>query len=247
MRKKDFTEKQIKKIIRLYTEESIGTPSIGDIFGISKRSINQILRENNVEIYSSGRRYIGGKRASDKRYREKNKEKQQQYMENYYPKYYNENKNKIKEYHKEYRDNNSEKEKLRHKEYREKNKNRRNELHKERMGNDSLYKLKHNIRSLIKQGLKSKKYVKNSKTQEILGCSFEEFKLHIESLWEPWMNWNNCGNPKDGIIEPNKTWDIDHIVPTSSAITEEELLKLNHFTNLQPLCSHYNRFIKRNL
>jgi hypothetical protein len=40
-------------------------------------------------------------------------------------------------------------------------------------------------------------------------------------------------------------WDIDHIIPSSSAITEEELLKLNHFSNLQPLCSYFNRDIKR--
>ena len=60
------------------------------------------------------------------------------------------------------------------------------------------------------------------------------------------MTWENQGNPKDGIIEPNKTWDIDHIVPLSSAKTELELLKLCCFNNLQPLCSYVNRFIKRN-
>jgi hypothetical protein len=59
------------------------------------------------------------------------------------------------------------------------------------------------------------------------------------------MNWDNYGNPKDGMLEYNKTWDIDHITPTSSAITEEELIKLNHYTNLKPLCSKFNRHIKR--
>ena len=59
------------------------------------------------------------------------------------------------------------------------------------------------------------------------------------------MNWDNYGNPKDGILEINKTWDIDHIIPTTTAKTEEELIKLNHFTNLQPLCSYYNRITKR--
>jgi hypothetical protein len=39
------------------------------------------------------------------------------------------------------------------------------------------------------------------------------------------MNWDNNGNPKDGIIEINKSWDIDHIIPVGSAKTEEELLK----------------------
>ena len=65
-------------------------------------------------------------------------------------------------------------------------------------------------------------------------------------MFEPWMNWGNHGNPKDGVIEPNKTWDIDHIIPLSSAKTEDDIIKLNHYTNLRPLCSYNNRFIKKN-
>ena len=59
------------------------------------------------------------------------------------------------------------------------------------------------------------------------------------------MSWENYGNPKDGILEPNKTWDIDHIEPISNAKNEEKLLELNNFKNLQPLCSYYNRQVKR--
>lgn len=40
-------------------------------------------------------------------------------------------------------------------------------------------------------------------------------------------------------------WDIDHIIPLSSANTQEELVALNHYTNLQPLCSKVNRHIKK--
>lgn len=61
------------------------------------------------------------------------------------------------------------------------------------------------------------------------------------------MNWNNKGNPKKGELTPNKTWDIDHIIPISSAKTKKEAFKLNHYTNLQPMCSYRNRYIKRNL
>ena len=39
--------------------------------------------------------------------------------------------------------------------------------------------------------------------------------------------------------------DIDHIIPISTAKTEEEIIKLNHYSNLQPLCSYTNRVIKR--
>jgi len=45
--------------------------------------------------------------------------------------------------------------------------------------------------------------------------------------------------------ELNYGWDIDHIIPLSSALTEEKLIKLNHYTNLQPLCSYTNRYIKK--
>jgi hypothetical protein len=55
------------------------------------------------------------------------------------------------------------------------------------------------------------------------------------------MIWDNYGLYNG---TPEYGWDIDHIIPSSSAITEEELLKLNH-CNLQPLCSYFNRDIKR--
>ena len=45
--------------------------------------------------------------------------------------------------------------------------------------------------------------------------------------------------------ELNYGWDIDHIIPTSSAKDEDSIIKLNHFKNLQPLCSKINRDIKR--
>lgn len=40
-------------------------------------------------------------------------------------------------------------------------------------------------------------------------------------------------------------WGMDHIIPISYAKTEEDVIKLNHYTNLQPLCSFVNRVIKR--
>jgi hypothetical protein len=83
---------------------------------------------------------------------------------------------------------------------------------------------------------------KKSKSIEILGCSFEEFKLYLESKFEPWMTWENKGLYNG---ELNYGWDIDHIIPISSATTEEEIIKLNHYTNLQPLCSKVNRDIKK--
>ena len=145
-------------------------------------------------------------------------------------KWYNDNKEKAKEYARKYQKNNRVKisEKVNNK-----------------LKNDKLFSLSHNTRNLIKESIKNKGYTKKSRSFEILGCSFEDFKTHLENQFESWMNWENKGNPKDGKFESNKTWDIDHIIPLSSATSEEEIIKLNHYTNLRPLCSYYNRFVKR--
>lgn len=115
-----------------------------------------------------------------------------------------------------------------------------------RLKTDKLFKLSLNLRNLIRKSIKVNGYSKISKTNTILGCSFEEFKNHLESKFESWMTWDNHGNWNGIPCELNIAWDIDHIIPTSSAKTEEELLKLNHYSNLQPLCSYTNRIMKRN-
>lgn len=186
-----------------------------------------------------------------------NKEKIKQRCKDYYlnnkenaikrvNEYYINNKDEILEYKKEYRQKNDEKIKeyrLTHKEYfDEYNKTYK----KNRCVNDKLFKLKENIKSLIRQSFKRRGYSKKSKTCEILGCGFNEFKNYIELKFEPWMNWNNYGNWNGEPNEINVAWDIDHIIPLSSATTEEEIIGLNHYTNLQPLCSYTNRHIKKN-
>ena len=105
-------------------------------------------------------------------------------------------------------------------------------------------KLKTNIKTLIGHTFRFNRIRKLSKTEIILGCSYEEFKTHLETKFEPWMNWDNRGLYNG---ELNYGWDIDHIIPISLASTEEEIIKLNHYSNLQPLCSKINRDIKRDI
>jgi len=164
-----------------------------------------------------------------------------------------ENQERNREKQKEWRINNREYKNEKFKEYyasltpeqKEERKNKQTKRQKERRKNDPLFRLKGNISSLIRFSFKIKNYQKESRTYEILGCSFEDFKIHLESQFLDWMNWSNYGNPEDGLFEPNKTWDIDHIIPLASATTDEEVIKLNHYTNLQPLCSYKNRFVKK--
>ena len=210
-----------------------------------------------------------------KNWKNKNKEKQKEYNKKYMIECKKKNSDKFEEYKennrhncKKYKENNKEKIKQTNIEYRKNNKEKiyeankkyydsltpeqkeerrikNNQRQKERREKDPLYKLKGNVSSLIRQSIKLKGYIKESRTHEILGCSFEELKQHLENQFTEWMSWDNYGNPVDGLVEPNKTWDIDHIIPLSNAKDDKELLELNHYTNLQPLCSYDNRFIKR--
>lgn len=113
---------------------------------------------------------------------------------------------------------------------------------KERIKTDKVFLLSLRLGSIIRSTLKRKRYNKKSKTVEILGCTYKFFKEYLESKFENWMNWDNYGKYNGKL---NFGWDIDHIIPISSVKTEEELIKLFHYTNLQPLCSKVNRHIKK--
>lgn len=115
-------------------------------------------------------------------------------------------------------------------------------LLKKRKKEDPVYKLSCDIRSLIHSTFKNNGYKKNSRSEEIIGCSFEELKLYFENLFEDWMTWKNHGVYTG---KQKTTWQIDHIIPISSARTIEDVIKLNHYTNLQPLCSYINQVLKR--
>lgn len=110
--------------------------------------------------------------------------------------------------------------------------------HKEKLKTNNLFRLKRNIRSLIYQGFRNKGYSKSSKTSEILGCTFSEFKTYLENQFEPWMDWSNHGLYND----KKRTWQLDHIIPISSAKNEIELIQLSHYTNFQPLCAKENLY-----
>jgi hypothetical protein len=204
----------------------------------------------------------------NKKYYEINKEKINEQNKEYRYK----NKDNIKEYNKEYQKNNKTKILKKRKEwelnnkgkilkqqkdwrmvnsdkikdyqviYIKENKDKINEYYRIKHNTDPLTRLKKNIRNRIRQSFKVINVHKNNKTTLILGCSFEEFKEHIESQFEDWMNWDNHGLYNGDF---NYGWDVDHRIPLSTAVNEDGVIKLNHFTNLRPLCSKVNRDIKR--
>jgi hypothetical protein len=128
-------------------------------------------------------------------------------------------------------------------ETKEERKKHKNEYYKNKRKNDNLFRIKDSIKRNIRMSFIRNGFSKKSKTQEMLGCTFEEFKTHIENQFKPWMNWNNHGLYNGNF---NYGWDFDHIIELNTANTEEDIIRLNHYTNFQPLCSKINRDIKRN-
>ena len=105
-----------------------------------------------------------------------------------------------------------------------KSRKRKNQYQKRKKYLDPLYKLRCALGTRTSQALKSKGWHKKSSIKKILGAPLDEVKSHLENQFAEGMNWDNHG-----------LWHIDHIIPLASAETEEGMIKLAHYSNLQPL------------
>lgn len=191
----------------------------------------------------------------DRHYYEENSEKIKQYQKNYTKensdkikaynkkrakrkselnrKWFQENSEYRKEYKKKYREQNVEKIKEYTKKYYQENhlkiKQSSKEQRKKKYNNNPLFRLQVTCRNRICKFLNGGR--KNKKTREIIGCSWLELKIHLENQFEEKgtfndekMCWGNQGK-----------WHVDHRIPLASGKSAEEIYKLCHWTNLQPL------------
>lgn len=187
----------------------------------------RMYRENNRELIRARerqKRIDNGDeiRRKDREYRAKNRQKH-------------------RDLNKRWRDNNKEKLKILKKEYATNNRDVINKWVSDYKKENPLFKLGVQTRSLIatkfsilSKGLK----VKSKKSEEILGCTMEEFKNHIEKQFTNWMSWDNYGNCETN--DYDCSWHLDHIVPVSYAKNEKEFYMLNHWSNFQPKCGKKN-------
>lgn len=131
---------------------------------------------------------------------------------------YQNNRLKLLEQTKDYYKNNKEK-------Y---NKNTTN-YQKNRRKIDINYKLKVYLRSRLRLALKGN--AKKGKTLELLGCSIQQLRKHLEKQFKVDMTWSNYG-----------LWHIDHIRPCASFNLQDptEQARCFNYTNLQPLWAKDN-------
>lgn len=112
------------------------------------------------------------------------------------------------------------------KRYRDKNKERLNQYQKEYRENSPGAAIALRIRTRIASALRRQSARKHSGLTDVLGCSIEQLREHLERQFKPSMTWDN-----------RNLWHIDHIIPCASFdLTDAEQQKLCfHYSNLQPL------------
>ena len=110
--------------------------------------------------------------------------------------------------------------------------------YKARVQKNPHLKLRRSISSAVYSALKFAK--NNLSIFSKLPYSFNDLKVHLESLFEPWMNWNNYGK----YDRNNKTWQLDHIIPQCVLIyhsmDDENFKRCWSLSNLRPLDSYEN-------
>ena len=125
-----------------------------------------------------------------------------------------------KEYHKEYYQQN-----------REQNIQRQIEYNKQRYNSDPNYRIKRCLGARLRKALNGK--CKSASTLELLGCTVEFLREHLQYQFQEGMSWDNYSFD---------VWHIDHIRPCASFdLTDPEQQKqCFHYTNLQPLWAFEN-------
>lgn len=220
---------------------------------MQKKKCSKCKENLNLNRFSPDKRKKDGKASSCKScyklVRDSRKDKQKEYMKNYYK----ENKSKmnktsklfretnpdyVSNYNENYRKENIEIIKDKKKVYYQKNKKQIQKKRKDKINNSSFLIKKEKIRNCIRMSFKRKGYTKKSKTYNILGEDYEKVITHLIQEFEKkyQVKWNELFLEK---------LDIDHIIPITTAKDEKDLIKLNKYTNLQFLYYKDNRYNKK--
>lgn len=102
-----------------------------------------------------------------------------------------------------------------------------------KLRNEPVFRLEHNLRNRLGQAFKSQAVKKTKSTFKLAGCTRDELKEHLVSRLREGMTLDNYG----------KVWHIDHIRPCASfdLSDKDQVAACFHYSNLQPLFAKENR------
>ena len=117
--------------------------------------------------------------------------------------------------------------------WRKKNRHKLNAWEAARRKKDPCFVLAQRLRANLRDALQRQNAPKAFHIKEIIGCTIQELKVHLEKQFKPGMTWDNRGSK----------WQIDHIRPLASfqLIDPEQQKLAMHFSNLQPLWELENK------
>ena len=115
-------------------------------------------------------------------------------------------------------------------EYCRRNREKINAYSRERYANDPVFRANRLERATVHDALKvgnNKKRFNARRGAKLLGCTYSEFKAHIEKQFVAGMSWDNYG----------KRWNIDHKIPCSQfdLTKEDALVACFNYKNTQPM------------
>lgn len=131
-----------------------------------------------------------------------------------------------REYQRKYRSDNRQKCADLQRRWREKNPQHASKYIKRRYAEDPEFALAYKVRARVYQAVKRGGASKSGRTEELVGCSFDFLRQHIERQFRGGMSWDNPGS-----------FHIDHVVPLAAFdLSDPMQLKVAcNWQNLRPI------------
>lgn len=213
----------------------IAQPDIGDTKVCSNCSQNKKLDQFRLDKRSPvpGKRHAQCHVCTDLRHKKPNTVLRRIYSR----KYYLENRTRSSLIGAVYRANNKEKRRVARR------------LRERRLQSNPIFVLRKRISVSVRNQLRQRGKSKGGKSSwTFIPYTKEDLKLHLESLFEPWMTWNNMGRYDPSLWNDNDPttwkWQIDHIIPHSEfayeSLEDASFQDCWALSNLRPLSAKQN-------
>ena len=199
---------------------------------MSKEERNAYMREwrkkNKAKISEQNKKYRESHKSEAKLYHKEWRDKYRDVLNEKAREKYKENPEAFKERKERYVQSHREQYKESNRRYKSENRQKCSDYERNKRHSDPVYRFRTSVRCLIWGYNKKKGYTGGKTVWEMVGCDFDAFLAHIQRQFEDGMTLENYGH---GI----GCWNIDHIIPISTAQTDEDIERLNHYSNLRPL------------